>query len=170
MYYFTADEHYNHSNIIRYCNRPFQDVAEMDEEIIRRHNEVVGEKDRVVHLGDLTLLPPSIARDYIKRLNGQHTFLQGSHDRWKEGLGFIWEKKIEDIYVVACHYPMRSWPRSFHGSWHLHGHVHGLYEKKGTAYQNTLDVGVDAWNFYPVSWEEICQKLGKEDEEGSSPY
>jgi calcineurin-like phosphoesterase family protein len=54
-FFFTADEHYGHANIIIYCNRPFTSVDEMDAEIIRRHNEMIGPKDVVIHAGDFTL-------------------------------------------------------------------------------------------------------------------
>ncbi len=54
-YFFISDEHYSHTNIIKYCNRPFKDVKEMDDEIIKRHNEVVSSEDIVVHAGDFTL-------------------------------------------------------------------------------------------------------------------
>ena len=54
-FFFTADEHYGHANIIKYCGRPFTSADEMDAEIIRRHNEMVGPKDVVVHAGDFTL-------------------------------------------------------------------------------------------------------------------
>ena len=47
-FFFTADEHYRHLNIIKYCNRPFTSVDEMDAEIIQRHNEMVGRKDVVI--------------------------------------------------------------------------------------------------------------------------
>ncbi len=43
MIFFTGDEHFGHKNVIKYCNRPFSDVDEMDREIIKRHNEVVGD-------------------------------------------------------------------------------------------------------------------------------
>jgi len=51
-YFFTADEHYGHEYIIKLCDRPFTSIDEMDAEIIRRHNEMVGSKDVVIHAGD----------------------------------------------------------------------------------------------------------------------
>jgi calcineurin-like phosphoesterase family protein len=65
-FFFTADEHYGHANIIRYCNRPFTSVDQMDAEIIQRHNEIVGLKDVVIHAGDFTLSKKPLAENYIK--------------------------------------------------------------------------------------------------------
>jgi calcineurin-like phosphoesterase family protein len=48
-FFFTADEDYGHENIIRDCNRPFTSVDEMDADIIKRHNEMVGPRDFVIH-------------------------------------------------------------------------------------------------------------------------
>ena len=152
MYYFTADEHFGHFNIIKYCNRPFGTVEEMDETIVSNHNEVVKSGDVVVHVGDLTLKRDAI--EYIKRLNGNHVFLRGSHDYWLSKKNMtIWEKKIDDQYIVACHYAMRSWPRSFHGSWQVYGHSHGKLKPIGKQW----DVGVDNNNFYPVSFIELIE-------------
>lgn len=53
MYFYTADEHYNHKNIIKYCNRPFSNVEEMDETLIANHNSIVNENDITIHGGIL---------------------------------------------------------------------------------------------------------------------
>jgi len=68
-FFFTADEHYGHTNIIRYCDRPFGSVEEMDTEIIERHNKFVGSQDVVIHAGDFTL-----AKKPIERLSVIRTF------------------------------------------------------------------------------------------------
>ena len=65
-YFFTADEHYGHANIIKYCNRPFASADEMDTKIIQCHNEIVGSKDVVIHAGDFTLSKKPFAENYIK--------------------------------------------------------------------------------------------------------
>jgi calcineurin-like phosphoesterase family protein len=54
-YFFTADEHYGHTIIIKYCERPFTSAEEMDAEIIKRHNDLVGPQDVTLHAGDFTL-------------------------------------------------------------------------------------------------------------------
>ena len=151
MIFFTADEHYGHTNIIKYCDRPFASAEEMDAEIIKRHNEVVGENDIVYHLGDFTMKGTDKAEVYIMRLNGKHVFINGSHDYWNKNLKDIIELKVNDKYLVLCHYPMRSWPRSFHGSIQLFGHCHGSMKPEG----KQMDVGVDTNDFYPYSLEQI---------------
>ena len=84
-YFFTSDEHYGHTNIIKYCDRPFKNVDDMDTEIIKRHNEVVGDEDIVIHAGDFTMRKNAReAKNYMKRLNGMHIFIRGSHDYWMD--------------------------------------------------------------------------------------
>ena len=154
MYFFTGDEHYYHTNIIKYCSRPFSDSSEMSEEIIKRHNEVVKDNDNVIHLGDFTLLDAVRAVRIISRLKGKHTFLKGSHDRWlKINPIQIWEKKIDKFYIVCCHYAMRVWPKSHWNSWQLYGHSHGKLPPVGKQW----DVGVDNNNFYPVSFDGLVE-------------
>lgn len=46
----TADEHYGHANILRYCERPFTDVDHMARELVERQNAVVGPNDDVIHV------------------------------------------------------------------------------------------------------------------------
>lgn len=158
-YFFTADEHYGHDNIIKYCNRPFRNVEEMDDEIIKRFNSMFTENDIVIHAGDFTMKGKSVAENYIRRLkcpySGNHVFLRGSHDYWNKELPYIWEKEINGVYVVVCHYAMRVWARSHYGSIQLYGHSHGKLEPL----KNQWDIGVDNNNFYPVSLEDLLKKL-----------
>jgi calcineurin-like phosphoesterase family protein len=154
MFFFTADEHYGHRNIIKYCNRPFNSVLEMDQEIIKRHNAVVKSTDTVIHAGDFSLSQKSVAQKYVAQLNGSHIFLQGSHDRWLNDNGKIhevWEKNVEGHFIVVCHYAMRVWARSHYGSWMLYGHSHGKLPPVGKQH----DIGVDNNDFYPVSFLQI---------------
>lgn len=155
MIFFTADEHYGHKNIIKYCNRPFDNVLEMNERIIANHNKVVGCNDTVFHLGDVSMKTPHslVVERYLQHLNGkEHYYIKGSHDKW---LKFPYEVIMEirecKQFIVLCHYAMRVWPRSHYNSWQLYGHSHGRLPGVGKQY----DVGVDNNNFSPVSFDEI---------------
>jgi calcineurin-like phosphoesterase family protein len=108
-FFFTADEHYGHFNIIKYCNRPFNSVDEMDAEIIQRHNEIVRPKDVVIYAGDFTLSEKPYTENYIRQLNGTHIFLKGSHDYWlKKSATVIWEKEIEGFYAAIRSFPWQT--------------------------------------------------------------
>jgi len=161
MIWFTSDEHYGHKNIITYCNRPFKDVDEMNDAIIAKHNEVVADGDNVWHVGDFTLGSVEDYKKFFVKLKGKHHFICGSHDKWmarifgRDNLPYLRELYIEGIHIVLCHYAMRRWPRSHHGSWQLYGHSHGELPPEGRQY----DVGVDNNNFYPVSFEKLKKIL-----------
>jgi calcineurin-like phosphoesterase family protein len=154
-YFFTGDEHHYHKNIIQYCDRPFKNTIESAEIIIDNHNKVVKPDDNVIHLGDFTLLTnKEEVHRIISKLNGNHIFLRGSHDRWMDrSYHEIWEETINGQHIVACHYAMRVWPRSHYGSWQVYAHSHGGLPPIGKQW----DVGVDNNNFYPLSFDEIVE-------------
>lgn len=153
MYFFTADEHYNHTKIIQYCHRPFINVIEMNSALIINFNSVVSVKDITIHAGDFGFFKSkSDATEIIKQLNGNHIFIKGSHDRWlPDSTPFIWSKMIGNRFVVVCHYAMRTWERSHYGSWQLFGHSHGTLLPIGKQW----DIGVDSNGFCPVSFDRL---------------
>jgi calcineurin-like phosphoesterase family protein len=156
MIWFTADTHFGHANIIKYCNRPFSSIEEMDSEIVNRWNACVKDIDDVYHLGDFCFGDP---RKYFRQLNGTVRILPGSHDKELYKLGnSVLEKMVTlklEPNITLCHYAMRSWPLSHYATWHLFGHHHGKLEPYGLSF----DVGADCWNYYPVSFEEISKKM-----------
>ena len=162
MIWFTADHHFGHENIIRFCNRPFSDVNEMDNELIRRWNEVVKSNDNVYHLGDFAFGGPKRFDYYFNQLNGKILFVPGGHDkRWMRGRGFsnctmpLVTINIDKTIIVLCHYPLRTWDKSHYGSLHLHGHSHCNLDPL----PNSMDVGVDCHDFYPINLKQILRKL-----------
>jgi calcineurin-like phosphoesterase family protein len=153
MWFFTSDEHYNHSHIIKYCNRPFSSVEEMNEELIKRFNSKVKPQDVTIHAGDFSWKDE---KTFIECLNGTHIFLVGSHDHWlpdsaKHLYSGMFDLGKDCQYIVVGHYAMRVWPRSHYNSWNLFGHSHGRLEPIGKQW----DIGVDNNNFYPLSLDEI---------------
>lgn len=165
MYFFTADEHYNHPNILKFMPRPFANITEMNIELVRRNNEVVSKDDWVIHAGDFCWKGSAeFVRNLQKSLIGNHVYLRGSHDGWMNGhYHEIWEKNIEGQHVVVCHYAMRTWGKSHWDSWQLYGHSHGKLESIGKQY----DIGVDCNNYYPVSFDRIKEIINsKENNKG----
>lgn len=170
MIYFTSDTHFGHKNVIEYCRRPFESVEEMDEELIRRWNVVVGPEDEVYHLGDFSFHRERRTFEILDQLNGKKFLIFGNHDKLKIDLfcenQFGWIEHYHELQVpdseidlghkqeiILSHYPFESWNKRHYGSWHLHGHCHGTLPSGD--HQARLDVGVDCWAFAPVSYEEI---------------
>lgn len=155
---FTSDEHYFHKNIIKYSNRPFESVEEMNEALIYNHNKTVFKNDTVVHCGDFSFASKEKTyRDIVSRLNGKHIFLKGDHDKWLGNSGsYMWLKKIEKQPITACHYAMKTFWLSHYNSWQVFGHSHGRLNMTGAGKQ--YDVGVDNNDFKPVHWRQL-QKI-----------
>lgn len=163
MIYFTADPHFGHQNIIKYCNRPWKYWDEMDEALIENFNSVVTDKDVVYLLGDIAFHKP--VQDYMGRLRGkEHHLIMGNHDKMVHCMNMFHSisqvkalniKGIPNIWL--SHYAHRTWPASHYGSIHLFGHSHGMLHIEPGA--KCIDVGVDAWNYKPVSLDEIIEYI-----------
>lgn len=167
--FFTSDEHYGHSNIIKFCNRPFADIAEMRERLIENHNARVTKGDLVYHLGDMFCRTLSFkeALSIMDRLNGQHYYIRGNHEELIDNYPqlrerFVWVRdrhklKFKDMpHIVLDHYAGRVWDGSHNGSWQLYGHTHAVLRENDSL---SFDVGVDAWKYFPVSLEQVTIKM-----------
>ena len=79
MIYFTADTHFGHENVIRFCSRPFSCAAEMDEALIENWNSRVKGNDTVYVLGDMFFRSVNF-EEILKRLKGKKRLIVGNHD------------------------------------------------------------------------------------------
>ena len=156
MYYFSSDHHFGHTNILKFCNRPFKDVNEMNQELIDRHNSIVNDNDMVIIIGDFSFLSKPDTKAVIKRMKGHLVFLKGSHDRWLKPYTQcheLWEHYFKELktYITCCHYQMKTWPRSHYNSIQLYGHHHGNSIPEG----KQMDIGVDTNDYYPYPLTDI---------------
>lgn len=157
--FYISDTHLSHKNVLHLTNRPFQNIHEMNEEIVRRWNSVVTNADTVWHLGDFAWAQKGSM--FFERLNGRKHLIVGNHDP-KDTLTCPWlsvndYRVIDDAgrQVVLFHYPIYSWYRRNHGSIHLHGHVHG----RPTGIRGSIfDVSVEVQDYTPRTLEEIMQR------------
>lgn len=107
MNFYISDTHFGHSNIIKFCNRPFKDVHHMNQTLTANWNAAVGPDDTVYHLGDFSMGQPV---KYRERLNGKIILIKGNHDKLSQCVGHfdeIHDKLEMDIAghkVLLCHY------------------------------------------------------------------
>lgn len=162
----TADTHFDHPNIIRHCDRPFENVDEMNQTLVDNWNAVVNKHDLVYILGDFAFQGH---RHWIHATKGKKIIIMGNHDKMSydilrlfKDVHSLLDIRIAGQKITMCHYPMVSWRASIHGSWHLYGHMHG----RSMEYDDRLmfDVGVDVWNYSPVPWEVVCMKMQEKEQ------
>lgn len=164
----TSDTHYGHTNIIKYCSRPFSTSQEMDEALSDRHNKLIKHSDTVIHVGDVTLVSdpfkdndPERARIVrtIKHLNGKKILIKGNHDKPKMVSALLSWKWCVVSEIFTSDTLLRHYHHNPHDtrqfSLTIHGHSHNSFKAPGF-----IDVGVDAQPDYsPVLLEEIvCDK------------
>lgn len=172
MIWFTSDTHFGHENVLGFCDRPWDTIQAMNDQLIDNINRLVAPDDTLYHLGDYSFKMTSAdAADLRKRINCKDIHLiPGNHDKdWTQpavSWAFKVEKpicvlKVEKMKLVLSHYPMADWQGMAYGSIHLHGHIHtdGMKYNELNRMQGLYryDVGVDANGYQPVSLEEIVK-------------
>lgn len=181
MIWFTSDTHFGHERIIELCNRPFATVEEMNEALIDNWNRVVEPTDLVYHLGDAVMGTFAENVQILGRLNGTIILIPGNHDRVSSAYHHrnpAARERFAQMYIDQgvvigaehsrvfpdfdlCHYPFTDerypelCPEDF-GQWLIHGHVHDEWQING----RQINVGVDVWEFRPVSLNTILDITG----------
>ena len=184
--WWSSDQHFGHTNIIRYCGRPFIDTDAMAAAMVDRWNDVVADSDEVWMLGDLVMnqLPVDLAA-HVARLKGRKILVPGNHDACWQGyrkgprqvpayyeIGGVahivddpspvviagQQLRISHFpYLIDTHHDLRYIEHrpDDYGGWLLHGHVHEKWRQNG----RQINVGVDAWDFAPVSDDTISETI-----------
>ena len=180
--FFTSDLHLFHNNVIRFDNRPFNNVFEMNQAIEDGWNEVVGPDDIVIYLGDLSFArqnEKSEVAKLINRLNGTIHFILGNHDKFDEikrfqrfnsvedyleiKIVFLVDGKVTEKMFCCMHYPIHAWNKIHHGTYMVHGHCHGnLHHGEDASYyvnRRAIDVGCMLYDYKPIDFMYIMEKL-----------
>jgi calcineurin-like phosphoesterase family protein len=154
--FFTADTHFGHAGARALYRRPFATVAAMDAALVTRWNAAVAPDDTVYHLGDFAVRHPDPA-SVLAMLHGEKHLVAGNNDPpavaalpWASVAAYA-EVVVDGHALVLCHYAFRSWAGMARGAWNLHGHSHGRLKPLS----RQADVGVDAWDFRPVTIAEV---------------
>lgn len=176
--FYISDTHFGHKNILKYDNRPYFTVAEMDADLIKRWNGAVKPTDTVYHLGDFSWLKPAEESAILQQLNGTKILIRGNHDykptaEWKEVLPFA-EITDNGRHVILSHFPIASYKNMTHGYYHLYGHVHnsfedGLFDAYRRAWEKHYEKHMRSFNvgcmnplmdYTPRTLDEICGFCG----------
>lgn len=153
-----SDLHLNHKNIIKYCDRPFESIEVMNEEIIKRWNSTISKQDRVFCLGDFCLSGKNKVIELGNKLNGRKTLLLGNHDTcsvktyYEAGFDYVYKYPFVYEGVLFSHEPI-----STINLFNVHGHTHFLNIYDGWHF----NVSADVLDFKPILFSEI-QRLRKE--------
>lgn len=168
MIYYTSDLHLGHVNVLKYDNRPFATIEEMNQAIIDKWNEKVKEEDHIYIIGDFayrTAVDPSY---YLKQLKGKKHLIRGNHDKvtlesksaykYLESIEGIEHIKDGSRNVILCHFPIAEWNAMKRGSYHIHGHIHGRMDdtfRFMSTRDRALNAGCMINGYEPVTIDEL---------------
>lgn len=149
-----SDTHFQHDNIIKYCNRPFNSVDEMNDTIIKNWNSVVRDQDIVYHLGDVYM---GKKPEFLRNLKGRKRLILGNHDNGKDQLlNNVFEKILvwrmfPEFGLLLTHVPVHPNTLQEKCPVNVHGHIHD----KAPYNKQYVNVSVERINYTPINIEEI---------------
>ena len=154
--YFISDTHFSHQNIIEYCNRPFNNIDEMNEHMIYKWNSVISKDDIVYHLGDFMLDKKDNLANIFNKLNGKIYLIKGNHDRkstkYYEEIGFkvlATKTKLEKFKFILSHRPLSD-AEIPNGYINIHGHIHNKELDTMFDKEKHKCVSVELINYTPI--------------------
>ena len=179
----SSDLHLDHTNIIKFCNRPFSNVKEMNEALREAHNSYVKPSDHWYNMGDVTLRRGGrVDREWfvneLKKWNGHKRLIMGNHDHLPlKTYAEVFEKIVgtgrwlDNLWL--SHFPIHPASMSSADAC-IHGHVHNnqpssfppvvKIDKKTqrVSYLPYINVSIEAINYRPVSLEEVKDMVNRE--------
>lgn len=188
---FYSDPHFNHSNIIKYCSRPFKDTSEMTIELVKRYNSKVSHDDLVVWLGDCAMgSEKSIQKtlsEIIPFMNGKKILVRGNHDGpphlyLELGFALVVDELNITLDSRPCklnHFPYAQSDETFQSTpppsqdrfrakrptlQHKKQtllHGHTHSRTKVDLKNKAINVGVDAWDYHPAMIDEVVELIHK---------
>ena len=163
----TSDSHFGHRRIAEYANRPYSSVEEMDEDLIKRWNEVVSNDDIVFHLGDFAFGSVEKQKAYFDRLNGAKYLILGNHDGSASRMariGFLDPvnsrvRRYGDVDIHMVHNPdhAKSVPED---GFVFYGHCHDRTPEKYDKMPTWVNCCVEKWDYRPVCVDDIIMSIG----------
>lgn len=137
--FYISDLHFGHANIIKFDNRPFDNLEQMHRILIKNWNDKVSNEDTVYILGDFCWQTEQEWIELLKQLKGKKVLILGNHDiknpTSKLKKMFLDIKPYKEITdngkrVIMSHYPMPMYRGAYNPNiYMLYGHVHNTREE-----------------------------------------
>lgn len=172
--WFSSDHHFHHFNIIRYADRPFKTVKEMNDHMVELHNKWVKPQDHWYCLGDVTMERDN--RGYglqvLKRMNGHKRLILENHDHYAMKHYLEYFEKVMAMNVLDrmrfTHIPVH--PLSMGGVLaNVHGHIHQTpspepvirvnKETQEVTVRPYINICVEQTGYQPVSLDWIRKQV-----------
>lgn len=174
--FLVSDTHFGHVGVTRFLRddgtklRPWDNVEEMDEEMVKRWNETVRPKDKVYHLGDVVMNRKSLG--ILRRLNGDKVLIKGNHDIFRLEDYSEFFRDIRAYHpmngCMLSHVPMHEESLGRFGT-NIHGHLHyrrvtKIEHKKANPEIDTRYhcVCVELTDYRPILFEEVMKRIKEE--------
>jgi calcineurin-like phosphoesterase family protein len=172
--WFASDHHVGHGNIIRFVDsnnqliRPFKDIDEHDEIIIKNHNDLVAPEDRVYFMGDVVMNRKHLEK--VGRMNGRKKLIKGNHDifKIKEYLKYFEDVVAYRIYpdhgLIVSHIPVHPCQLENRFKTNAHGHLHpNLVLQAGSKVPDKryINLCLEHTNFKPVEFHDLLKRINK---------
>ncbi len=157
-----SDQHFFHKNIIRYSNRPYDNIDMMNEQLVINHNSVVKPDDIVIWGGDIGFGNVSHINNFLDKCNGYKVHVLGNHDMYTRGDKYTMHQlnvnethpcialTLKNAQMLITHYPFNVVPDQ---CINVHGHTH-----THPAFTNRhINISVEQINYTPINIKQIIE-------------
>ncbi len=173
--FLVSDTHFGHNNAYKFTNydgtkmRPWDNAEEGDAAMVERWNSVVGDNDKVIHLGDVAI--PRRGLKVLEQLKGRKVLVRGNHDifKLKDYVSYFEDiqgsRKMNEF--ILSHIPLHPASVPHWAKANIHGHLHGnivqrQVRSKWMPWRVTtepdpryVNVSVEHTDYTPIDFEEI---------------
>lgn len=174
MIYYTSDWHLGEDRLgidgkPNVFYRPFSSIKENDDTIMNNLYDTFKDGDALWHLGDVIVGNIKTSERHLKQMrsmypNSQFNLVLGNYDTDKVNiLSQYFDTVHEEFNLVSFsnnlmiylnHYPSKckkQLEENQEYTFAITGHIHSLWKVQ----RGIINVGVDAWNFRPVSHSQL---------------
>lgn len=178
--WFSSDHHFHHANIIKYCNRPFKDVVEMNQRLVEIHNTYVKPPDHWYCLGDVTMKRDNqgLGLQILLEMNGHGRLIMGNHDHYANKWYAVYFEKIMAMQMIDgirfTHIPIHTSAMSWSTRANVHGHIHDndapepvvrVDKDSQLKVQPYINISLERTNYRPVTLGEIKEMIARKIDE-----